>query len=159
MFSFSKLVAVALAGVSFCAGAVSAQNYNLNPSYGTARLNAGFHPDPYVVRVRAGGDNHFQGGGGCPGGGWFANAPDLRLHYQAGGFQLSIYSHANGDTMLLVNDPSGTWFCNDDYQGLNPAVHFNRPRSGRYEIWAGTYNRSRVQNTRIHITELGPFSR
>ena len=116
-------------------------------------------PDPYVVRVRAGGDNRFRGGGGCPGGGWFANAPDFRLHYRAGGFQLSIYSRAPGDTMLLVNDPNGNWHCNDDYQGLDPALVFSRPLSGQYDIWAGTYNRTRVQNTRIYITEMGPFSR
>jgi hypothetical protein len=159
MFRIGTFVTGAFLGLAMLAGPAVAQNFNLNPSYGSVRLNAGFMPDPYVVRVRAGGDNYFQGGGGCPGGGWFANAPDFRVFYQAGGYQFSIYARAGGDTMLLVNDPNGNWFCNDDYSGLDPAVVFDRPRSGRYEIWAGTYNRSRVQNTRIHITELGPFNR
>lgn len=154
-----RFAAAAALGLCFVSGAAVAQNYNLNPSYGSVRLNAGFMPDPYVVTVRAGGDNYFSGGGGCPGGGWFANAPDFRLVYQAGGFQLSFYLRAPGDTMILVNDPAGNWYCNDDYQGLNPALVFNNPRSGRYEVWAGTYNRSRVRNTQLFITELGPFAR
>jgi serine protease Do/protease YdgD len=150
---------LAALSMTLIGGAAAAQNYNLRPSYGTVTLNAGFAPDPYVVTVRAGGDNNFRGGGGCPGGGWFPNAPDFRVHYRAGSYQLSFYVRAPGDTMLLVNDPSGTWYCNDDYQGLDPAIVFARPRSGQYDIFAGTYNRSRVRNTRLYITELGPFSR
>ncbi len=150
---------VFLMALGLAAGSAVAQNYNLNPSYGSIRLNAGFSPDPVTVRVRGGGDNHFSGGGGCPGGGWFANAPDYRVHYRAGGFQLSFYVRAPGDTMLLVNDPNGNWFCNDDYRGLDPALVFSNPRSGQYDVWVGTYNRSRVQNSRIYITELGPFNR
>jgi len=160
-FMPSMLLRASLAAVSLAvmAGTAVAQNYNLRPSYGSVRLNAGFANDPYVVVGRAGGDRYFQGGGGCPGGGWFANAPDFRLHYRAGGYQLSVYVRAPGDTMLLVNDPNGTWFCNDDYRGLDPAIVFNRPLSGQYDFWFGTYNRSRVNNARLHISELGPFSR
>ena len=137
----------------------SAQNYGLNPSFGTVTLNAGFTPDPHTRTVRGGGDNRFTGGGGCPGGGWFANAPDYRINYRSGGFQLAIYVRAPGDTMLLVNDPNGEWYCNDDFEGVQPALVFDTPLSGQYDIWVGTYNRSRVANSTIFVTEMGPFSR
>ncbi|GAB4270386.1 MAG: peptidase S1 [Pararhodobacter sp.] len=148
--AFAALTAAALLGQT----PAEAQNYNLRPSYGSVTLNAGFLPDPHTRTVRAGGDIHFSGGGGCPGGGWFANAPDYRLHYRAGGYPLTIYVSAPGDTMLLVNDPSATWFCNDDANGtLDPMIRFNNPRSGQYDIWVGTYNRSRVRNSTIFISE------
>lgn len=148
--SFTLAAAVAL----LASPAAQAQNYNLNPSYGAVTLNAGFLPDPRTRTVQAGGDNHFSGGGDCPGGGWFANAPDYRLHYRAGGYPLTFYVSAPGDTMLLINDPSAQWFCNDDANGtLDPMVRFNNPRSGQYDIWVGTYNRSRVRNATIYISE------
>lgn len=146
-------IAVALTA-TFLAPVASAQNYGLNPAFGTARLSAGFMPDPVSRRgIQAGGDNHFTGSQGCPGGGWFANAPDYRLQYRAGNYPLTIYVDAPGDTMLLVNDPSAQWYCNDDSIGLNPAIRFNRPSSGQYDIWVGTYNRSRVRNATIYISE------
>ena len=139
--------------------AAEAQNINGRAAYGEVSLTAGFLPDPYVVRVRAGGDWFFQTSNTCRRGGWFAQNPDFRLYYQAGAYQLSIYARAPGDTMLLVNAPDGGWYCNDDYSGLDPAIVFPQPLSGRYEIWNGTYNRARVRNTMLYITELGPFAR
>lgn len=140
-------------------GAAEAQNYNLRPVFGTVTLNAGFLPDPYVRSgLQAGGDNHFGGSGGCPGGGWFANRPDFRLHYRAGGYRLTIYAMGphGTDIMLLVNDPGTTWYCNDDAHGplgLDPLIQFSNPQSGQYDIWIGTYNRARVPGSAIYITE------
>lgn len=153
------LVTAAALGLGLTAPAARAQNVNAPAAYGSVSLSAGFMPDPYAVRVRAGGDWYFTTSQSCQRGGWFAQAPDFRLFYQAGGYQLSIYARGPGDTMLLVNAPDGSWYCNDDYAGLDPAIVFNRPLSGRYEIWVGTYNRARVRNTMLYITELGPFAR
>lgn len=144
--AFAALAALSTTGAE-------AQNYNLRPAFGSIQLNAGFLPDPVTRRVQAGGDNHFSGSSGCPGGGWFANAPDYRLHYRAGGYALTIYVSAPGDTMLLVNDPQTRWYCNDDFNGLDPLIRFNNPLSGQYDIWVGTYNRSRVRNAMIYISE------
>lgn len=153
MFKFLKFILAAAVIAPLAMTQAEAQNYNLSPSFGTLNLRAGFMPDPRTRTVQAGGDSHFGGGGGCPGGGWFANRPDYRLNYQAGGYALTIYVSAPGDTMLLVNDPTATWYCNDDYNGLDPLVHFANPRSGQYDIWVGTYNRSRVRNSTIYISE------
>ncbi|KPQ07171.1 MAG: Bacterial pre-peptidase C-terminal domain [Rhodobacteraceae bacterium HLUCCA12] len=159
MNMFLNLARAAVLAVPFAATVAEAQNYNLRPSYGAVSLQAGFLPDPHTRRIQAGGNNRFTGGGGCPGGAYFANAPDYRVHYSAGGYSLTFYVRAPGDTALLVNDPSGTWYCNDDYQGLDPALVFNNPSSGQYDVWLGTYNRSRVRNSVLYVTEMGAFSR
>ena len=156
MLRSMKLAIAALASVATFALAstetASAQNWNARPSYGTFRLNAGFLPDPQFLTGRAGGDRH-SSAPGCPNGGWFANAPDFRIIYQAGGYPLTVYVRAPGDTMLLINDPAANWYCNDDFDGLDPVIRFANPRSGQYDIWIGTYNRARVQNTRVYVTE------
>jgi len=157
MTYFKRTFAAIAAVVSLSAFAVTgadAQNYNLRPSYGSFNLTAGFTPDPQSLVGRAGGDIRVNPLNGCPGGGWFANAPDFRIHYRASNWPLTFYVRAPGDTMLLVNDPSGNWYCNDDTDGLDPAIRFGRPSSGQYDVWIGTYNRSRVPNTRLYVTEL-----
>ncbi len=153
--SLAAIAAVAtLAG--FSATGAEAQNWRLNPSYGSFNLTNGFTPDPQYLTGRAGGDIHVNPLSGCPGGGWFANAPDFRIFYQAGGYPLTFYTRAPGgqDVMLLINDPNGNWYCNDDTDGLDAAIRFGRPSSGQYDAWIGTYNRSRVRNTRLYVTEL-----
>ncbi|MBL4572245.1 MAG: hypothetical protein JKY86_04130 [Gammaproteobacteria bacterium] len=43
---------------------------------------------------------------------------------------------------MVINDPSGNWFCNDDSDFLNnssAAILFDNPTSGIYNIWIGTY--------------------
>lgn len=163
---FKRLLVLAASLAILAASGAEAQNYNLRPSYGSARLNAGFQPDPFVRGgMRAGGDRYQQAvGQGCPGGGWFANSPDFSLYYNAGRYALTFYVRAPGDTMLLINDPAANWYCNDDTDGVDPAIRFSNPRSGRYDIWLGTYPRfdsrgrripgPRVRNTTLYVTEL-----
>lgn len=151
--AFAALAAVSTLGVA-AATTAQAQNYNLNPAYGTFSLSAGFSNDPRTATGRAGGDNRREAMPGCPNGGWFASAPDFRLHYQAGSFPLTFYVTAPGDTMLLINAPDTSWHCNDDSDGLNPAVRFANPPSGQYDVWIGTYGRDRVYNTTVYVTEL-----
>lgn len=161
MIQISRFLTAIILALTLLANPATAQNVNARAAWQNAdvSLRAGFLPDPVILRGRAGGDWYFTTTRTCQRGGWFANAPDARLRYQAGGMQLSFYVRAPGDTMLLINAPDGSWYCNDDYSGLDPAIVFNRPLSGRYEIWVGTYDRRRVNNSRLYITEYGPFAR
>ncbi|MDD7970065.1 hypothetical protein [Roseinatronobacter alkalisoli] len=43
------------------------------------------------------------------------------------------------DTVLLINTPDGSWLFNDDYDGVDPAVHVHSAPPGRYDVWAGTF--------------------
>lgn len=146
----AALAAIATAGVAV------AQNYSLNPTYGTLNLSAGFQPDPQVVSVQSGGNVNAQTlSSSCQG--FIANAPDVRLNYRAGQYQLFISVDASADTTLVVNGPDGQWYCDDDggNNGLNPLIRFNTPASGQYDIWVGTYGSASLQPAQLYISEVG----
>ena len=145
------LAAMSLAGI---AATASAQNTSLRANYGEITLESGFTPDPRVISLRAGGDISAQrAGSGCTG--YITNAPDVRLHYEAGSLPLIISVDAGSDTTLVVNGPDGSFYCDDDSgEGTNPSVRLNSPESGRYEIWVGTYRSGNSQPARLHISEV-----
>ena len=146
-----KTVLAATLAVAALTGIASAQNYSLPPTYGSVSLNPGFMPDPYQVQVVAGGTIDASSlSSACVG--MIANAPDYRLQYGSGGSQLFIGVTSSADTTLVVNAPDGSWYCNDDYNGLNPVVGGEMPDGGQYDIWVGTYGSSTAPAT-IFITE------
>lgn len=136
-----------------------AQSVGQSPTYGSISLAAGFPLDPFFVRVSPGGtiDARQTLGGNCRG--LIAGPPDFQLSYSAGNvFPLHIFVQSNIDTTLIVNDPSGTWRCDDDGMGgLNPMITYTNPQSGFYNIWVGgpLPAASQVQAT-LFITELQP---
>lgn len=127
------------------AGATSASDdgpaldFHGAPYFETIHLTTGFTPDPRIVEIDAGGSQSARGlGSGCRGD--IGVRPDVRLHYEAGRvFPLHIYATSDTDLTLVVRDPAGEWHCNDDYDGLDPAIRLENPRSGTYEIWVGVY--------------------
>ncbi len=141
------------------AGAAEAQDWSLNPSYGSVSLVSGFSPDPYLVSLQSGGsiDTSRSIGGSCRG--FVANAPDFRLHYQAGNIlPLIISVSSNADTTLVINAPDGNWYCNDDGgQGLNPSLRWNTPMTGQYDIYVGTYGNASYQNATLSVSELRSY--
>ncbi|GGG94212.1 MAG TPA: peptidase S1 [Oceanicaulis sp.] len=150
-----RTVATAAIGVAMLAAAGMAQDYRLNPIYGTVSLRGGFTPDPYVINLQSGGQNNASQtlGGSCRG--YVATAPDVRLNFQAGSLPLIISVNSGTDTTLVINGPDGRWYCNDDGgNGLNPSLRWNSPMSGQYDIWVGTYASARNANAQLHISEL-----
>ena len=148
------VAACVLAVASFVASVpATAQNWSLQPTYGTVSLTSGFLPDPYVAQVVSSGPiNASQSiGGGCRG--MVANAPDYRLNYTAGSYPLQFRVESNSDTTLVINAPNAQWYCNDDYQGLNPGFTFDNPMSGQYDIWVGSY-RGDYAPANLIITEI-----
>ena len=147
---------IALAAVLACAAALpaAAQDINARANYGELTLESGFTPDPRVISLRAGGDRNAQNlSSSCRG--FVTNTPDVRLHYDAGSLPLFISAWSDADTTLIVNAPDGSYYCSDDANGLNPAVQFNRPMSGRYEIWVGTYSSGSTEPAQLRISEIG----
>ena len=120
----------------------TAQDWRLEPAFGTVELRAGFSPDPNRTELVAGGNINLDRLGYW---GYVANAPDVDLIYQASStWPLVIRAESDADLVLLVNAPDGSWHFNDDYPGygLNPAIVFQNPQSGTYNIWVGTYGSS-----------------
>lgn len=140
------------------AGTVAAQawpDWSGTPLYGEIDLMSGFTPDPYSIDVVAGGTTEVGSlslGGGCTG---FITAeqPDFRVWYQAGSYPLSFFVESDADTTLVINGPGSEWFCNDDFNGANPAVIFTSPASGQYDVWIGVYGQSATHEAVLHVTE------
>ena len=154
MSPIARILAAGAAALAVTASAAVAQNYSLDPTYGTASLNAGFTPDPFVVNVQAGGERQASNvSSSCRG--MIANRPDVRLNYNSGNFPLIISVNASADTTLVINGPNGEWYCDDDGgEGFNPSIRLNSPRSGQYDIWVGTYSSGSLQPSQLHISEI-----
>lgn len=157
MSRIARILAAGAAMATLAAtGVAVAQNYSLAPTYGTVNLAAGFTPDPYVINVQSGGNINAQNmNSACRG--FIADAPDVRLNYTSGQYQLMLSVDSAADTTLVVNGPDGSWYCDDDggNNGMNPLVRFNPPRSGQYDIWVGTYGSASLQPAQLYISEVG----
>jgi serine protease Do len=131
-------------------------NFSLAPTFGERTLNAGFTPDPFEQAITSGGTvNVSYLGSGCTG--FATSAPDFRLRWTGTSSRLRIMfiaSTAGQDTTLIVNTPTATWACNDDYNGLNPMVEFTSPAAGQYDIWIGSYSSGQYISGTLKITEL-----
>ncbi len=158
---FARFLTVALAAL--LAAPLQAQDATLPPSFGVYSLASGFEPAATWVSLLAGGETRAEftdqaSGGPCAG--YFAEPPDFRVHFETGGdLPLSFYVESQADTVLLVNAPDGTWHCNDDTSGLDPALTFADPMGGQYDIWIGTYTAGDdFPSARLSITEAEPFA-
>lgn len=156
MMSMNRMIAAGVAAAALAtAGIAAAQNYGLNPTYGTVNLTAGFMPDPQTVNLQSGGPINAQTiSPSCRG--FIADAPDVRLNYRAGSYPLILSVASGADTTLVVNAPDTSWYCDDDggVNGMNPSIRFNSPQSGQYDIWVGTYGNASLQPAQLHISEL-----
>ena len=135
--------------------AVMAQDASLNANFGAVRLNSGFTPDPHRVSITAGGSIDAYEDTPLPQAcvGMISNAPDYKVTYSAGGLPLVFRTLSSVDTTLIINGPDGSWSCDDDsYGDLDAEVRFNRPQSGTYDVWVGTFGGSTAAATLL-ITE------
>ena len=108
---------------------------------------------PIAVEVTAGGD--LDAGTADPASAGFVTAAQsYRLYYEAGAFPLYIWVDADDDTTLLVSEPSGSWICDDDGGAvfLSPALGWDDPPAGQYDIWVGTFTGTRSPAT-VNISE------
>jgi len=131
-------------------------DYTLPANYGGVDLVTGFTPDPHTVDIRSGGSINAQTAvttADCRG--YVTSAPDYEVRYTAGTTYPLIFSVlSQSDTTLVINDPSGTWYCNDDSDGLNPKIRFDSPLSGTYDVWVGTYGSATTQPATLRVSEL-----
>lgn len=149
-----RLTAAAAAALALFAGPAAAQDYSLDPTFGWINLMTGYVPDPAVIPLVAGGDIDASSlGDTCLG--FIADAPDFRVNYEAGtDFPLIISALSEADTALVVNAADGSWHCNDDFDGLNPAITFTSPASGQYDIWVGVYGEAGTAPAGLYVSEV-----
>ena len=134
---------------------VMAQDAGKTATYGEIALSAGFTPDPYRVSVTAGGSIDAYQDTPLPAAcvGKVADAPDFEVTYTAGRLPLVFRTLSSQDTTLIINGPDGRWHCDDDSYGDGDAqVRFDKPRSGTYDVWIGTFGGGTADATLL-ITE------
>lgn len=147
--------ALALAATLAAPGLATAQNSGLKATFGEISLGAGFMPDPYRVSITAGGSIDAFEDTPLPTAcvGEIADAPDFEVTYSSGSLPLVFRTRSSTDTTLIINGPDGSWHCDDDSWGDGDAeVRFNKPSSGTYDIWIGTFRGGTADATLI-ITE------
>lgn len=155
MSPLARIFAAGAALAMFTAGSAVAQDFSLNPTYGTVNLTAGFTPDPYTVDLQSGGSIDASTlSSSCRG--FIANAPDFRVNYTSGSFPLIISAASSTDTTLVVNGPDGSWYCDDDSgnEGMNPSLRFGSPASGQYDVWVGTYGSASLAPAQLNVSEV-----
>lgn len=148
----ARLAALVLLAAASPLGAQPAPRLNAPPRAGTVTLRPGFVPDPHAVAGTAGGA--IDANGFAPTCAGFVRAePDHALVLRGSEPWLRIYVSSAVDTTLVVRRPDGTWLCDDDAFGRNPAVEGAFP-AGRYLIWVGTYHASATGAYTLGVTEL-----
>jgi hypothetical protein len=136
------------------ATAAAAQDATLDPAGGTVALTAGFADDPFVTDVTAGGNIDAASiDSSCSG--YISAAPNFRLSYDGSGAELIISIVANDDTTLVVSDPAGGWYCNDNAGDQNPAVALAEPPQGEYNIWVGVRSVGATAAARLYFSAYG----
>jgi hypothetical protein len=149
----AKLTAILLAFAAMMFGEAAAQNYSLNPTYGTNNIVARSTPIEATQDLQSGGNiNAASLGSPCVG--YIANAPDYRVNYSPGMHSLTFSVTSSYDTTLVINGPDGRWYCDDDGGvGNNPMIRFDSPTGGQYDIWVGTYGEARLRPAQLRVTE------
>ena len=145
----TRLAAAAALAVLLGAGAALSQTKSPTPAQQPQAA-------PQEVPVDAGGDREATSiRNDCLG--WIDfSRPDVDVNYESGQFPLYISAVSQADTTIVVNDPQGNWHCNDDFEGLNPGIVFQRPLSGNYNIWVGTLSRGPTQRATVRVSEVPP---
>lgn len=101
-------------------------------------LAPGFQPQPRIERGQAGGINQANTlSGECRGN--IPLAPQHVINVTAPIPNLSVLVNCGQDATLVIRTPQGTYLCNDDSEGYNPAIT-QAFGPGRYEIFVGAYN-------------------
>ena len=92
--------------------------------------------------------------------GYATAAPDFELTWNGNGGLLRFYFVADTpgeDAVLIINDPSGNWVCDDDFDYpdiRDPMVDFASAADGTYDIWVATYNEGTGIAGTLYITEM-----
>lgn len=142
-----KQLAIAAAITLAPVAASACPNWQLPEMSNLGTLSSDFLYSPRSYSVVAGGDQSLSN---CPvpGTGNVISAPDFQFDFINNGHgRLEIEVAGSCDTVLLVNDASGQWHFNDDFNGLDPAVNIYNPQSGTYDVWVGTYGGSTCSAT------------
>ena len=153
----SHITLIAVFMLSGIANAQDGLNSAGAPRYGSHTLTPGFTPMPATYRALSGGDIDVKAlnlGDNCLG--YAASDPDFVVNLTAPFDRITFLIAAAEDTTLIINLPNGSWACNDDTNGLNPALVFHNAPAGAYRVWIGSYAAEANDESVLYISESGP---
>ncbi len=160
MLTTLRRAIIIMLAVLHCAPTVLAQA-GLNPGgearYGRQSLAPGFQPSPVTIDVVSGGDVAVKPlalGDNCLG--YAAADPDVVVDLAPGFKRVTFLIASSEDTTLIINLPNGSWSCNDDTNGLNPALVYFDAAPGSYQIWIGSYAADTFDDAVLYLAETGP---
>ncbi len=108
-------------------------------TFASVDLRAGFILDPYLLPVVGGGDRAASDVlKGCNG--FVSIAPDVVVNWSGEAAQLSFFVYSDADPVLVIQQPDGSFVCNDDagLRTIDPLVVIKNPAEGAYKIHVGT---------------------
>ena len=113
------------------------------PFFGSYDFYPTFGSETVDIPVRGGGYINARDDGprvSCDG--YVNSAPNVEIVLQAN-TDLYIYFLSGSDSTLIVKNPWGDWYCDDDsYGDRNPMVVFLGATTGIYDIWVGRWDSS-----------------
>ncbi len=126
------VLVAALAALPVLAPAAQQMRPDARPVSGTIRPRADRPAEMVDLTART---VSMSGMDDCPG---FVDpsAPDVVVDWRGGDLRMTV--RASFDATLAVSKPDGTWACNDDSDGLMPAVEQMGAPRGRYAVWVGS---------------------
>ncbi|MCU0509143.1 MAG: hypothetical protein MUC34_12250 [Anaerolineae bacterium] len=109
-----------------------------DPTTATLKLQAGYIMDPYLIPVI--GKTEIpasQVAQGCNG--FVAREPSAVVNWSGTAPRLNFFVYGDGDAVLAVQKPDGSFVCNDDAgaRTVDPLVSIANPAAGAYKIHAG----------------------
>ncbi len=128
-----------------------------DPRYGRYVLAPAFAPSPFTRDALSGGDIEVKSlrlGDNCLG--YAARDPDFLIELTGDFKRITFLSASAQDTTLIMNLPNGSWACNDDTNGLNPALVLHNPPPGPYRLWIGSYSAETYDESVLYVSEAAP---
>lgn len=152
------LLIVSLFVVLLMPGMLAAQgglDSSQETNFGGVTLQGGFLPDPYIFPVLSGGEvdaGALNLGEGCRGN--VTSQPDVEVAYSEPSSHMRLFFVGAGDTTLIIEQPDGSYVCNDDGVGTDPVVDIPSPAEGSYFVWVGTFGSTEFIPGYLMISEF-----
>ncbi|MGE5603577.1 MAG: hypothetical protein ACM30E_11030, partial [Nitrososphaerales archaeon] len=144
---------------SVAAGLAVTNTLSANPAddltSATVNLHAGYIMDPYLLPVvgkaeRAASDVVK----GCNG---FVSAqPNVVLNWTGKTDQLNVFVYSDGDAVLAIQMPDGSFICNDDAgaRTVDPLLTIKSPAPGAYKVHVGAAHKDRPALGFLALTQV-----
>lgn len=131
-------------------------NPNQPANYGGTNMALGSMQNTNSVRILSGGSIEVERlglGAGCTG--YVTAAPDYNIAVaNYGPFMRILVDAGNADTTLVIQQPNGSWACNDDaFSTTNPGLDFNGVQPGLYHVWVGSFRAGTRAPGTLTVTE------